>query len=118
MIKPHLKFECKEDWNKMKIGMLSRHCAGCKKDVINFTKMTKEEVLMYLLENREQEICGHIQKSKLDFHLNKLKLVTELNEKNIPEILKSHFYLTDLIKDLTDQNKRSFSSTFKVTDPE
>ena len=58
------------------------------------------------------KVAPEFKKSKLDFHLNKLKLVSELNEKNIPEILKSHFYLTDLIKDLTDQNKRSFSSKY------
>lgn len=58
------------------------------------------------------KVAPEIKKSKLDFYLNKLKLVTELNENNIPEILKLHFYLTNLIKELTDQNKRSFSSKY------
>ena len=57
-------------------------------------------------------VAPAFKKSKLDFYLNRLKFVTELNEKTIPEILKVHFYLTNLIKDLTDQNKRSFSSKY------
>jgi hypothetical protein len=35
-----------------------------------------------------------------------------LIEKSIPKILKVHFYLTDLINDLTEQNKRSFCSKY------
>ncbi|WP_310381896.1 hypothetical protein [Flavobacterium sp.] len=58
------------------------------------------------------KVAPKFKKSELDFHLNKLKSHTELTEKNIPEILKVHFYLTDLIKDLTEQNKRSFSSKY------
>jgi hypothetical protein len=39
-------------------------------------------------------------------------LESELTEKNIPEVLKLHFYLTELIKEITEQNKRSFSSKY------
>jgi len=58
------------------------------------------------------KVAPEFKKPKLDFYLENLKHETELTEKNIPEILKVHFYLTDLIKDLTEQNKRSFSSKY------
>lgn len=58
------------------------------------------------------KVAPKFKNSELDFYLNKLKFQTELTEKNIPEILKVHFYLTDLIKDLTEQNKRSFCSKY------
>ncbi|MDN3594246.1 hypothetical protein [Zunongwangia endophytica] len=58
------------------------------------------------------KVAPEFKKSKLDFYLEKLKSETELDEKNIPEILKVHFYLTSLIKELTEQNKRSFSSKY------
>lgn len=58
------------------------------------------------------KVAPKFKDSELDFYLNKLKSHTELAEKNIPEILKVHFYLTDLIKDLTEQNKRSFCSKY------
>jgi hypothetical protein len=58
------------------------------------------------------KVAPKFKNSDLDIYLNKLKSHSELTEKNIPEILKIHFYLTDLIKDLTEQNKRSFSSKY------
>lgn len=50
--------------------------------------------------------------SNLDLYLNELKQHKEITEKNILRILEIHFYLMTLIKELTHQNKRSFSSKY------
>lgn len=63
-----IKTPCHEDWNSMKIGLHSRHCESCKKDVMDFTKMSREEILTYLLMNREKQVCGRITEGQLDFH--------------------------------------------------
>lgn len=58
------------------------------------------------------KVASEFKKSELDIYLDKLKSEHELTEKNIPEILKVHFYLTSLINNLTEQNKRSFCSKY------
>jgi hypothetical protein len=58
------------------------------------------------------KVAPKIKNSKLDDYIGQLKSQSELTEKNIPDILKLHFYLTELIKQITDQNKRSFSSKY------
>ncbi len=50
--------------------------------------------------------------SKIDFYLNNLKKINKLSENTILEILETHLYLTNLINDLTEQNKRSFASKY------
>ncbi|CAN0598163.1 unnamed protein product [Ectocarpus sp. 12 AP-2014] len=58
------------------------------------------------------KVAPKIEKSKLDDFIGQLKSQCEPTEKNIPDILKLHFYLTELIKQITEQNKRSFSSKY------
>ncbi|WP_052461129.1 hypothetical protein [Psychroserpens mesophilus] len=58
------------------------------------------------------KVAPMIKNSKLDDYIGQLKLESEVNEKNIADILKLHFYLTELIKEITEQNKRSFSSKY------
>lgn len=52
----------------MKIGLVSRYCEGCKREVQDFTRMTREEVLLFLLINRNNKTCGRIYPSQLDYH--------------------------------------------------
>lgn len=66
---------CSEDWSSMKIGMVSRHCNACVKDVFDFSKMTKEEILIFLIENQNSSVCGRLKKSQLDFHYNELEVI-------------------------------------------
>ncbi|MBM1107329.1 hypothetical protein JQC67_14335 [Aurantibacter crassamenti] len=58
------------------------------------------------------KVAPMIKNSKLDVFIGELKLETEVNEKNIADILKLHLYLTELIKEITEQNKRSFCSKY------
>lgn len=67
-IKPTLTFNCPENWDKMKIGLVSRYCDSCKRDVQDFTKLTREEILHFLLINRNNKVCGRFYKSQLDYH--------------------------------------------------
>jgi TonB family protein len=66
--KPALMFNCPESWGKMKVGLVSRYCDNCKKDVQDFTKLTREEILHFLLLNKNDKVCGRIYKSQLDYH--------------------------------------------------
>jgi TonB family protein len=69
-MKAVIKIPCQEDWDSMKIGMKSRFCESCTKNVIDFTQMSRDEILSYLLENRNEQTCGRIYNSQLDFSTN------------------------------------------------
>jgi len=58
------------------------------------------------------KVAPAIMNSRLDNYLNRIGKISKLDENDIPKILHVHFYLTKLIRDLTNQNKRSFSSKY------
>lgn len=76
-INPRLTFNCPENWDKMKIGLVSRYCENCKRDVQDFTTLTREEILQFLLTNRNNKVCGRIFKSQLDYHHEEILVTIE-----------------------------------------
>ena len=59
-----------------------------------------------------EKVAPKFINSDLDTHLKELKFIENLTEKDIPKILSLHGYLTNLIKELTEQEKRSFASKY------
>jgi hypothetical protein len=57
-------------------------------------------------------IAPTFRKSKLDQYLKKLKHIKKQSVNNIEAILQTHFYLTYILKEITDLNKRSFCSKY------
>jgi len=70
-----LKTPCHENWETMKIGLDSRFCENCQKNVIDFTKKDKKEILEYLLSAPGNKVCGRIYPSQLDFNHTDLMVV-------------------------------------------
>lgn len=62
-----IKNPCSENWETMKIGLNSRFCDSCQKNVIDFTTKSREEILEYLLTRQNERVCGRIYRSQLDF---------------------------------------------------
>jgi TonB family protein len=62
-----IKKPCPENWETMKIGLHSRFCNSCQKNVIDFTNKDRKEILEYLFTSRTEKICGRIYRSQLDF---------------------------------------------------
>ena len=90
--KPVVKFNCSENWDSMKVGLISRYCDACKRDVHDFTKMTREEILQFLWLNRNTKICGRIHKSQLDYHHEEILItINAYIQKN--KSSNSSFYL-------------------------
>ncbi|WP_231372753.1 carboxypeptidase-like regulatory domain-containing protein [Aureivirga sp. CE67] len=46
-------------------------CQSCQTEVIDFTNMSKEEILSYL-KNRNEKVCGYFQKEQLDTNNSKI----------------------------------------------
>jgi len=57
-------------------------------------------------------IAPTFKKSDVDIHLKELKKFRTITLDNIKQILQTHYYLTELLKDITDLNKRSFASKY------
>lgn len=86
---------CPADWERMKIGLHSRFCDNCEKNVIDFTHKDRKEILEYLLANYDKRVCGHIFPYQLDFtNTDFLITINALNKKsNNPNL---SFYLLTL----------------------
>lgn len=72
---------CSEDWNKMKIGLISRHCGKCDKSVVDFTKMNRSEIIIYLLENPKGDVCGRMYREQFDFHHEDIPVLIDVLRK-------------------------------------
>ncbi len=57
---------CNENWNTMTPKEKGRFCSSCDKTVVDFTEKTLEDIQYYLVENKNQRVCGHFYKKQLD----------------------------------------------------
>ena len=57
--------------------MFSRHCEKCEKKVMDFTTMSRTEIISYLLNNSSQSVCGRMKNSQLDFHQEDILIIIE-----------------------------------------
>lgn len=56
---------CHEDWNKMNPNNEGKFCSSCSKTVVDFTKMSKEEIHSYFKQKSGEQTCGHFYASQL-----------------------------------------------------
>jgi len=80
-MKLEIKEPCNEDWNNMKIGMMSRHCDVCVKSVMDFTQMNRAEIITYLLSNPNDEVCGRMNRDQFDFRHEDIPILVETLKK-------------------------------------
>ena len=57
---------CHEDWNKMNPNNEGKFCNSCCKTVVDFTKMSKEEIHQYFKQKSGENTCGHFYASQLE----------------------------------------------------
>lgn len=60
----------------------------------------------------EKTVVPAIQKSSLDEYLNKVSIFNEITLENIPKILETHNYLTNLFTRISGIEKRSLASKY------
>lgn len=73
----NIKEPCSENWENMRIGLRSRHCAVCEKSVIDFTQMNRVEIITYLMENSDKKICGRMNYRQFDFQHEDVPLIID-----------------------------------------
>lgn len=95
MLKAEIKEACPADWNKMKIGVHSRFCESCAKNVIDFSTSSRVEILSYLLEHRGEQVCGRMKRSEVDFSYDDIMVTIQaLSQK--PQHRNKAFYFLAL----------------------
>ncbi len=118
-MKPQIKNPCFENWDAMKIGLNSRHCDNCKKDVIDFTKKNRKEIIEFFLINYNKKTCGRFYSSQLDFtHSDILITINALSKhqknSNLPFFLLSFGTLV-AINNINSQTANDKMCLFKNT---
>jgi TonB family protein len=82
-MKVQINEPCPESWDEMKIGVNSRYCDNCDKDVQDFTDKSRQQILEYLLLNQGQRTCGRMRKSQIDFTNDEVMLtINRLSKKS------------------------------------
>lgn len=57
---------CNENWGKMIPKDNGRFCLSCTKTVVDFTKMSTDEIQNYFISNQNKSICGRFKNAQLD----------------------------------------------------
>jgi hypothetical protein len=62
----HIATPCSAGWESMSAVKDGKYCTLCTKTVIDFSKMSVEEIKCYFKVNAGKEICGHFYKNQLE----------------------------------------------------
>lgn len=57
---------CLQDWGSMQPNGNGRYCTACATNVIDFSKMSDEEVTNFFLVNNQQPVCGKFKAAQLE----------------------------------------------------
>jgi len=64
-IKINIENPCHESWDNMLQEEKGKFCNACQKSVIDFSKMTNEQIINFL-NNTNEKVCGRIAKHQLN----------------------------------------------------
>ncbi|HEY8898268.1 MAG TPA: hypothetical protein VIM79_25750 [Niastella sp.] len=67
---------CRENWQNMTPKEQGRYCGSCEKIVIDFTRMSDNELLNFFTKAAGQPVCGHFANDQLN---RKIKPATTNN---------------------------------------
>ena len=82
MLKISIPKPCHEDWNAMTANQQGRHCTSCAKTVVDFTQMSDEEVKHFLINKKEEKLCGRFNNTQL--HRIRIELPQDILYINMP----------------------------------
>lgn len=74
-MKISIKRPCGQEWKRMQDLGKKRYCASCSKIVHDFTRYTDEQLISFFKEEREREVCGRIEYSRLNKDLSCAKVI-------------------------------------------
>lgn len=70
---------CAENWNEMTKTDKGKFCAMCEKNVIDFSKLTDNEILK-IVESNNKNLCGRFTQAQLN------RVLIDTNQQNSPKL--------------------------------
>lgn len=70
-IKISIPEPCHENWQQMTPTDKGRFCKACAKEVVDFSKMTDEEMLEFFTKKAEASVCGRVMPQQLNRNIAK-----------------------------------------------
>lgn len=68
-LKLEIENPCTENWHNMMPDEKGRFCLSCAKQVVDFSKMTNQELIRFFKQNRTTEVCGQLSAQQLNQEL-------------------------------------------------
>lgn len=68
-LKLEIETPCTENWHNMMPDEKGRFCLSCAKQVVDFSKMTNQELIRFFKQNRTTEVCGQLSAQQLNQEL-------------------------------------------------
>ena len=57
---------CSANWDEMTPTLNGRHCSECRKNVIDFSNMSNNQIVAILKANKNNNICGRLHNSQIN----------------------------------------------------
>ena len=87
-MKINIPTPCHENWENMTSQSKGRFCGSCQKIVIDFTKMTNDEIIDYFEKKEHQKsTCGRFYDMQL----------RQINEENNQQNITQDFFLKKIL---------------------
>jgi len=100
---------CSENWEKMTLSESGKFCSNCCKNVIDFTKMSNEDIIKYI-SNSKGNICGRLSQSQSEI---KFYPINQSSNRTLFKTFFSSFLLLSTLVGLNAQ-KDSLNQTGNV----
>lgn len=65
-LKLEIENPCTENWHNMMPDEKGRFCLSCTKQVVDFSKMTDQELIRFFKQNRKTDMCGQLSDRQLN----------------------------------------------------
>lgn len=99
-------FRCNQQWSDMTGNEVSRHCELCQKAVMNFSDFTNKQVIDFMSNSKNQNVCAKLSQAQLN------SINCELQEVHKTPVLKSLALAT------TVSTMLACGTSNKITEPE
>jgi hypothetical protein len=88
-----VKQPCHENWQQMTPNEQGRHCLSCQKTVVDFTRMSDQEILHYI-SNTSSSVCGRFYNHQLDKTYEEKKIKPAFTFRYAWNLITAAFLLT------------------------
>lgn len=75
---------CHESWEDMTPEDQGRHCAQCRKTVVDFSGWSNEDILQYMQQRQGQRVCGRFRAEQVNVPIDAEQFVASVAVARLP----------------------------------